>query len=168
MFTKTALLAAALLSPALGKVHEKLAALPSGWSEVAAPAESDTMVLSIGLAQQNIDQLQAKLLAVSTPGNAGYGQHLDADDVNAMFAPTADANNAVQSWLTGAGISKVHSDGHWVTFQATVGQANTLLNTTFKTYSGSGMQKLRTTQYSVPDAVASYVDLSKWSTFALP
>jgi tripeptidyl-peptidase I len=162
MFSKAALLAA-LLSPTLAAVQESLAALPLGWSEVATPADSQTLTLTIGLAQQNIDQLQSKLLAVSTPGNAEYGQHLDVDDVNSLFAPTEEANTAVQSWLTNAGISQVHSDGHWVTFATTVSKANELLNTTFKTYANGGTQKIRTTQYSVPDDVASYVDLSKWS-----
>lgn len=166
MFSKTALFAA-LLSPTLAAVHEQLAALPLGWSEVATPSDGQILTLSIGLAQQNIDQLESKLLAVSTPGNAEYGQHLDVDDVNSLFAPTEEANTAVQSWLTNAGVSQVQSDGHWVTFATTVSKANELLNTTFKTYSNSGVQKIRTTQYSVPDDIVSYVDLSKWFNSSL-
>ena len=166
MLSKIAVFAA-LLSPTLAAVHEQLAALPLGWSEVATPADDQILTLSIGLAQQNIDQLESKLLAVSTPGNAEYGQHLDVDDVNSLFAPTEEANTAVQSWLTNAGVGQVQSDGHWVTFATTVSKANELLNTTFKTYSNSGTQKIRTTQYSVPDDISSYVDLSKWSNTSL-
>ncbi|TVY41271.1 Tripeptidyl-peptidase [Lachnellula occidentalis] len=164
MLSKIALFAA-LLSPSLAIVHEQLAALPLGWSQVATPADDQILTLSIGLAQQNLDQLESKLLAVSTPGNAEYGQHLDVDDVNSLFAPTEEANTAVQSWLTNAGIGQVQSDGHWVTFATTVSKANELLNTTFMTYSNSGVQKIRTTQYSVPDDIVSYVDLITPTTY---
>lgn len=84
MHTKTVFVAAVLSQalPAFGVVQEKLAALPAGWSEVAVPDDSTTMTLSIGLAQQNLDQLELKLQAISTPGNAAYGQHLTHDEVS--------------------------------------------------------------------------------------
>jgi tripeptidyl-peptidase-1 len=167
MFSKTALLAAVLSQalPTFAAVHDKLAAVPAGWSEATAPEDNQAISLTIGLAQQNLDQLASKLLAVSTPGNAAYGKHLDVDDVNAMFAPTAEAKQAVQSWLTNAGVSKVSSDGHWVTFSSTVGKANSLLNTTFLTYQNGGVSKVRTTQYSVPDELMEHIDLISPTTY---
>ena len=167
MVSKTAICAAVLSHalPALAAVHEQLAALPAGWTEIGAPDASSAISFSIGLAQQNLDQLESKLMAVSTPGNAEYGQHLDMDDVNAMFAPTAEANTAVKSWLSSAGISKVSSDGHWVSFASTVQQANSLLNTTFKSYQNSGTTKVRTVEYSIPDELATYIDLISPTTY---
>ncbi|PQE10437.1 tripeptidyl peptidase A protein [Rutstroemia sp. NJR-2017a BBW] len=162
-----AVVCAGLLSqalPAYGAVLEKLAAVPSGWT-AAAPDSSAVLTLTVGLAQQNLDQLESKLLAVSTPGNAEYGQHLDADEVNALFAPSAKANSAVTSWLTSAGATNVHSDGSFVTFATTVEKANSLLNTTFKSYSSNGVSKLRTTEYSVPDEIAQYIDLISPTTY---
>lgn len=84
MFSKTALFAAVLSHalPAFGVIHEKLAVLPSGWTKATVPSHDSTISLQIALVQQNIDQLQSKLLAVSTPGSASYGQHLDVDDVS--------------------------------------------------------------------------------------
>lgn len=163
-----AFLAAILASPALSAVlHEQLASVPAGWSVAAVPDENETISLTIGLAQQNIEQLESKLMAVSTPGNAAYGQHLDYDEVNALFAPTSAATSAVKSWLTSAGVtqSSVSEDGHWISFATTVGNANTMLSTTFKKYENSGVQKLRTTQYSVPDEVSAYVDLISPTTY---
>lgn len=69
------------------------------------------------------------------------------------------------SWLTSAGVSHINSDGHWITFATTVSKANSLLNTTFKTYTNSGTSKLRTTQYSVPDSLAGYIDLISPTTY---
>lgn len=83
MHSKFALFVAVLSQalPSHGVIHEKLAALPLGWTQSAVPSDDLTISLHIGLAQQNIGQLQPKLLAVSTPGNTAYGHHLDVDDV---------------------------------------------------------------------------------------
>lgn len=101
MFSKTALVAAVLSQalPAFGVVHEQLAALPVGWTATSAADTSSTVSFTVALTQQNIDQLETKLLSVSTPGSATYGQHMDVDDLEAFFAPTAGASDAVESWL---------------------------------------------------------------------
>jgi tripeptidyl-peptidase-1 len=161
MFSKAIFLAAVLSQalPAFAAVHETLRALPTGWAEAAAPHPDTSLNLAIGLTQQNIDQLESKLLAVSTPGNAQYGQHLDADTVNALFAPSADTIAAVETWLKAAGVSQITTDGHFINFATTVGTANSLLNTTFLTYQNSGVSKIRATQYSIPDALVQHIDL---------
>lgn len=146
-------------------VHEQLAAVPLGWKQVGAPPESDTMILQIALAQQNLDQLDAKILAVSTPGSASYGQYMDGDAVTAMLAPSADASPAVLAWLKGAGINNAYSDGATVNFSTTVSLANSLLSTTFNYYENAGIQKLRTTEYSVPDELQTYIDLITPTTY---
>ncbi|CAD6448939.1 4ee354d2-c29f-48b7-a952-24051e52d9f8 [Sclerotinia trifoliorum] len=166
MYPKTAICAGLLSQalPAYGAVMEKLAAVPSGWT-VAETDSSTAITLAVGLAMQNIDQLEAKLLAVSTPGNADYGNHLDADEANALFAPSADASNAVTSWLTSAGAYNVVSDGSTVTFAATIEKANSILNATFQTYTNNGVTKVRTTQYSVPNHLAEHIDLISPTTY---
>ncbi|KAF7877472.1 hypothetical protein EAF04_001149 [Stromatinia cepivora] len=166
MYPKTAICAGLLSQalPAYGAVMEKLAAVPSGWT--AAETDSNAaIILTVSLAMQNLDQLQAKLLAVSTPGNAEYGNHLDADEANALFAPSADASNAVTSWLTSAGARNIVSDGSTVTFAATIEKANSILNATFQTYTSNGVSKVRTTQYSVPDHVAEHIELISPTTY---
>lgn len=163
MHAKAALLSsAAVLSqavPALAAVHERLAALPAGWSAGSAAHESTPVTFTIALAQQNIDQLESKLQAVSSPGSASYGQYLDADQVNSLFAPVAGSVDAVQSWLKGAGVSKIAVDGAFISFATTVGTANSLLNTTFTHYENAGVSKIRTTEYSVPSELTNYIDI---------
>lgn len=166
MYPKS-VLCAGLLSqalPAYAAVMEKLAAAPSGWT-VAETDSSAAITLTVGLAMQNLDQLEAKLLAVSTPGNAEYGNHLDIDEANALFAPSADASAAVTSWLTSAGAHNVVSDGSTVTFATTIENANSILNATFQTYTSNGVSKVRTTQYSVPDDVAEHIELISPTTY---
>ncbi|KAF6219654.1 hypothetical protein HO133_004123 [Letharia lupina] len=169
MFTKHTLPAASLwLSLTLSTfaaIHEQLATIPLGWTQVGAPAENDTMILQIALAQQNLDQLDAKIMAVSTPGSASYGQYMDGDAVAAMLAPSADASPAVLAWLKGAGVTNAYSDGANVNFSTTVNLANSLLSTTFSYYENAGIQKLRTMGYSVPDDLQTHIDLITPTTY---
>ena len=146
-------------------LHEQLSALPNGWTKVGAPADSSTITLQIGLQEQNLDKLESMIYAVSTPGGASYGKHMDRDDVSAMLQPSSDSNIAVLAWLKQAGVATVHSDGTWVTFATTVGTANKLLNTEFNYYESDGVTKLRTMGYSIPDSLASHIDLITPTTY---
>lgn len=86
--------------------------------------------------------------------------------MNALFAPSTAAVSAVQSWLSASSIdSELSTDGQWLTFSTTVGTANTLLDAEFLQYENSGETKIRTTQYSVPNEVSSYIDLVIPTTF---
>ena len=153
------------LLPAFAAVHEKLAALPYGWTEVGAPAETDTMVLQIALAQQNLDKLDSLIQGVSTPGSASYGQYMEGEDVAAMMQPSSDANEAVMAWLHSAGVADAYSDGVYVNLSTSVGTANKLLDTRFKYYVNDGTQKLRTLGYSLPDELVDHVDFIAPTTF---
>ncbi|TGO58314.1 hypothetical protein BCON_0056g00050 [Botryotinia convoluta] len=167
MYPKTAICAGLLSQalPAYGAVMEKLAAAPSGWTAASETDSTAAITLTVGLAMQNLDQLEAKLLAVSTPGNAEYGNHLDIDEANALFAPSADASSAVTSWLTSAGAQNIVSDGSTISFATTIEKANSMLNATFQSYTSNGVTKVRTTQYSVPDDVAEHIELISPTTY---
>ena len=154
-----------LALPTFAAVHEQLAAVPTGWTQVGAPAQNDFIALQIALAQQNLDLLDAKILAVSTPGSTSYGQYMDGDSVAAMLAPSGDASPAVLAWLTAAGVTNAYSDGAYVNFATTVYMANSLLNTTFNYYENAGIQKLRTIEYSVPDDLQTHIDLITPTTY---
>ena len=154
-----------LALPTFAVVHEQLAAVPVGWTQVGAPAEDDTLVLQIALVQQNLEELDARILAVSTPGSASYGQYMERDAVADMLAPSTDASPAVVAWLEGAGITDFFNDGATIVLSTTVCTANTLLSTTFNYYENDGVQKLRTTGYSVPDDLQTHIDLITPTTY---
>lgn len=160
MALKALLSAVFLAIPALAVTHESLAAVPAGWKlSQQQPAADTQLSLSVALVHQNLDQLESKLLAVSTPGHPQYGQHLDADDITAQFPPV-EATNVV-AWLQSAGIpaSSIHNTGSAVHFATTVGQANSLLQTNFAYYTDGGVEKLRTLSYSIPDNLVNDIDL---------
>ncbi|PWY77405.1 subtilisin-like protein [Aspergillus heteromorphus CBS 117.55] len=148
----------AFAAPALGGVVlETIKAVPSDWSLVQTADSSSTITLSIALARQNIDQLETKLLAVSTPGKDTYGQYLDLDEVNEQFPLADDA--AVVSWLKNAGVTHITREGGLINFATTVETANSLLETTFSVYKSGSTQKVRTTQYSVPSNLTGSIEL---------
>ncbi|PYH89373.1 hypothetical protein BO71DRAFT_110284 [Aspergillus ellipticus CBS 707.79] len=144
-------------------VHEKLAAVPYGWHHVEDAGDNHQVSLSIALARQNLDQLETKLKAVSTPGQAQYGQWLDQEDIDSLFPVASD--KAVISWLRSANITHIARQGSLVNFAATVGQVNQLLNTTFAYYQSGRSQRLRTTEYSVPSELTDSIDLISPTTF---
>jgi tripeptidyl-peptidase-1 len=112
-----------------------------------------------------MDKLESMLEAVSTPGNAKYGQYMDIDQQNAIFAPSASSQDQVKSWLESNDITSYMSDGSLVTFTTTVSKANALLNTTFAYYTNGATTKLRTMEYSIPDTLASALDFVAPTTF---
>jgi len=145
---------------------ESLPAVPAGWSAAAAPAEGTLLTLQVALTQQNIDQLESRLQAVSTPGTATYGQYLDIDEVNALFAPTSENVAAVESWLESYGIQDYTEQSGSITFTANVSTANSLLGTEFTTYTDStGASKIRTTEYSIPESLVGAVDFVTPTTY---
>lgn len=156
---------ALLALPVFAVVHEQLTALPSGWMQASAPADESTIILSIGLQQQNLDKLESLIYSVSTPGSASYGKYVEGEHLTALLKPSSEANTAVLAWLQQAGVTNVYSDGEWVKFASTVKTANKLLNTQFKYYESNGVTKLRTTKYSIPDSLVQHVDFITPTTY---
>lgn len=129
------------------------------------PPNTQLMSLTIGLALENIEQLEEKLKAVSTPGSPDYGKYLDRDEVKGLFHPAAEASGAVLGWLKDSGVEYISQQGANINFATTVANANKLLDTRFAYYDVDGVQKLRTRQYSIPDEVADYIHLIHPTTY---
>lgn len=147
-------------------LHEQVSSIPTGWTFTSASDNDTQIVLQVALAQQNIDQLESRLSSVSTPGSSSYGQYLDVGDINALFGPSDASRNAIQSWLNSSGIETYTAQGDSVWLKASVAQANSLLGTTFNTYTDpQGMTKIRTTQYSIPQSLKAHIDLVSPTTY---
>ena len=149
--------------PTLAAIHERSTA--TNWKQVATPSDDTSLTLKIGLREQNLDQLEALIYAVSTPGSSEYGRYMEGNQIEELLQPSELSNDAVTSWLQQAGIEQISSDGRWVTFQSDVGTVNRLLETRFNYYEVNGVQKLRTNAYSVPDELVRFVDLIVPTTY---
>ena len=62
-------------------VHEKLDAIPSGFTSSGPASDGQTLTLRIGLAQSNPKGLEERLMAVSTPGSPDRGNFLSKAEV---------------------------------------------------------------------------------------
>ncbi|KAF7196777.1 Tripeptidyl-peptidase sed4, partial [Pseudocercospora fuligena] len=154
------------LATLVASVHEQLTQLPTGWEDSdVAVSSGDAIQLQVALAYSNLDQLEPRLKDVSTPGSASYGRYLDVEEVNNLFAPSEAAILAVKEWLKQSGISEINCNGHTVSFRTTIGIANNLLDTEFKLYRSNIEHTLRTTQYTIPDDLAQYVDFISPTTY---
>jgi tripeptidyl-peptidase-1 len=148
------------------KTLDQLKSVPSGWTQTNVPAATQEIVLQIALTLQNLDQLEPKLASASTPGGPGYGQYLDIDDIDSIFGASDESKDAVTSWLQDGGVTDITPKGSSIWIKTTVEKANTLLGTQFKTYTDQvGAQKVRTTEYSVPDDLADHIDLVAPTTY---
>ncbi|OJJ50641.1 hypothetical protein ASPZODRAFT_55920 [Penicilliopsis zonata CBS 506.65] len=156
-----------LISSATAEVFERLRAVPSGWSIVGTPDPSQAIRLQIALQQQNIAGFEKALLAMSTPGDPGYGKHFRThDEMKRMLLPSDTAVDTVRGWLESFGITDIEVDADWINFQTTVGQANDLLDTQFRWYASDVRQvrRLRTLEYSVPASVAVHINMVQPTT----
>ncbi|KAL7953341.1 peptidase S8/S53 domain-containing protein [Trichoderma compactum] len=160
-------LASVQVSASAGSVLvESLEKLPHGWEAASAPSPSAQITLQVALTQQNIDQLESRLAAVSTPNSKTYGNYLDLDEVNEIFAPSAASTAAVESWLKSHGVTKYTQQGSSIWFQTDVSTANSLLSTNFHTYKDTtGVEKVRTLQYSIPESLVDHIDLISPTTY---
>lgn len=147
----------ALAAPTMGIVLEDLPGVPNGWSFANEPPDDSTISLSIALGRQNLDQLKSRLTNLSTPGSAEYGKWLEKDDIDSQF-PIVDKAPVVK-WLQQAGISEIAGGRALLNFTGSVDNVNRLLNASFAYYQNGDSKKLRTTQYSIPDGLVSYIDI---------
>ena len=165
LLTVGAFAASAVGSPVASThaVHEKRDVIPDGWSKRDALDRRAILPMRIGLAQGNLDKGSEWLNEVSHPDSEKYGQHWSAADVANAFKPTDKTVDAVKSWLASAGISadrvKQSQSLAWIEFQATVDEAEGLLNAKYHVYEHeSGQPHVACEEYSLPASVKEHVD----------
>lgn len=163
-------------------VHETREDVPSGFTRTGDAAASTTINMRVALVSNDARGLEDKLLAVSTPGNPSYGEHLSADEVgtyadsddrafvlmtcaqvNKYLAPSSDSAAAVTGWLESNGINAttISPAGDWLGFSVTVEKANALLDAKYEvfTHVPTGKEQIRTMSYSIPAALQGKLDL---------
>ncbi|RWA07894.1 hypothetical protein EKO27_g7203 [Xylaria grammica] len=134
-------------------------------SRVSFPTSSQIITLQIDLSLENTSILEEKLKDLSTPGTPNYGKWLTKEEVDTLFPPIDGASAAVTSWLRSYKVEHIHERNSNIKFAAPVGTVNQLLNTTFAYFNVAGSRKLRTTEYSVPEHIAPFVQLIHPTTF---
>lgn len=158
--------AAALLAP-----HAALAggtwaatatqATPVPTNVLAVPLNlAQPMHIVVGLAPRNKAQLDSLVAAISTPGNAQFGQVITPAQFLADYAPTADQVSAVQNYLSSAGFSHIEVSANQLAISAD-GSAQAVeaaFNTGLVTFNLGGRNVFANTQPAqVPLSLAGIV-----------
>ncbi|TFK53218.1 subtilisin-like protein [Heliocybe sulcata] len=151
-----------LLSPHV--LHEKRSHTPAGWTRSHKHDVAAVLPLRIGLTQNNMDRLEELLLDVSHPESPNFGKHWNAGKVAETFRPTPETVGTVYDWLTASGIApsriKVSKAKTWIEVNATVEEAEQLLQTEYHVYRHeSGKEHVACDAYHVPEHVSKHVDI---------
>lgn len=119
-------------------VHGSRSDVPHGWMLTKRHVATEALLLRFGLRQSNMDKLDAMLMDVSDPSSPNYGRHWTPERVAKTFAPTQDTLNSMRGWLLGSGFPssriRISSTKGWIQVNATVEEAEKLLQTEYQVY----------------------------------
>lgn len=145
-------------------VHEKRELVPHGWEKRNAVRRDLVLPMRIGMVQNNLDKGDDWLMEVSHPESSKYGQHWTAKQIAEAFAPSHETVNSIHEWLTSAGIPAERIEQsqslNWLTFHASVDEAESLLKTKYHVYehATTGQAHVACDEYSIPQQLQSHVD----------
>lgn len=128
-----------------------------GWTKLDRANPAAELEMTVAFQLRNVDELEERLLAASTPGNSEYGKWLTKEQVHELTSPAQNVIDAVVAWH-GASLDDYHPGG-FVKRVVTVAEAEVLLNSEYYVYEHtSGRQINRMSKgYSVDSSVAPYI-----------
>ncbi|USW48960.1 Putative peptidase S53, activation domain, Sedolisin domain, peptidase S8/S53 domain superfamily [Septoria linicola] len=137
--------------------------VPPGWERMSKASAEHNIDLRIGIKQSSFHELERHLYEVSDPDHARYGQHLSAEDVQALVAPAQHSLDSVEEWLEGHGIYTEHVEyspsRDWATLTLPVSKVEQLLDAEYHIYRNSkGEEVVRTVGYSLPKHLHEHID----------
>lgn len=140
-----ALLSLVIAVQAVHVLHEKRSTTPPGWSLIRKYGASEVLPLRFGLKQSNMDRLDEMLLDISHPESPNFGNHWSPEQVIETFAPSTETIDTVRNWLYEEGIDesrvRIAPTKVWIQVNATVEEAERLLQTQYNVYSHFGGAK---------------------------
>lgn len=133
------------------------------WSVMGSSPESQSLELTFAVKQQNVEQLQQELLAVSMPSSARYGKHLTNTEVHDLVAPRVEDVDAVKSFIASYGIEprELTPNGDMIGATVSVQLAEKMLAAKYQTLhheaSNTSVQRAPG-GYKLPTEIAAIVD----------
>jgi tripeptidyl-peptidase-1 len=173
METKALLIVAGLIQllMAFGLCHEiveRLHDVPDGWSEGTKPKPSISIGFRLEIRGPDKTNMERLVIDLSTRGHLNYGNHMKREEVEEILRPTSAVSDQVLAWLSSEGISDdtIGIYGNWISFNATIFQAEQMLKTKFLHYHHDASRKslIRTLEYSLPPEIHPHVHLIQPTT----
>lgn len=134
---------------------------PLGWRQDGSVHSEATLKLSIGLKQNDIKGLEAKLLDISNPESDNYGKWLSKDELEKYTKPSAQAIEKVHQWLAAHDIAAGaigSSSPDWIDVTVPVSKAESMLNTRYSLFTKGRQTVPGTLEYSLPRFLHDHVD----------
>jgi len=141
-------------------VHDGAAVTPEsfdrmGWSvQSARPVAEEKVAFTVSLSLRNMEELKRRALAVSTPGDATYGQFMTTRQIDELTSPSSGAVKRVEAWLLEHDVSTYEVSRENVFVSTSVAKASALLDTSFLKYNKDGRSITRAMDYTLPSSVA--------------
>lgn len=146
-------------------VHEEKPVARRNWFKTSRLHRTAVIPVRIGLAQQNLDRAEDFIGEVSSPDSPNYGQHWSPEKIIDMFSPKQESVDLVMEWLESEGIhpsrTKLSTAKSWISFDATVREAERLLKTAYHVYrhDSLGHHHVACDKYHVPEHLVEHIDL---------
>lgn len=161
----TVLGVAALLGPTANAsefwVNTATQAIPLPANSGAMPINPSQQIhVVVGLTPRNKTQLDALVVAVSTPGNPQFGQVITPDQFLADYAPTSTDAQAVMNYLTNSGLGNVELSANNLTVSAygSAASVERAFNTNLVSFVSDGKSVfLNTSPAQVPSSLGGIV-----------
>jgi len=159
-----ALLAATASTAAAGTAFTSVVppeSLCCGWAPTELSLSPSVVSFSLTLSERNNEQVKEIALAVSTPSDPSYGQHLTAQEIDDLTAPDEDHLLRLTSWLDEHGVEyEVTRGRHVAVTDLSLPVAKNLLHAEFTTIARHDSEHTRAfaTHYELPSNVAEVVD----------
>lgn len=151
------------------QVLEYLDSVPHGWRKGSSALPSQTMQFRIAPRLEGVDEFNQMVIDLSTPGSPTYGHFMTREQIRDLVRPAPEVSRSIYEWLTAESVSTdtIEDTGDWIKFSVSVEQAERMMQTRFNDFQhvDSGHVKTRTLRYSVPQAIASYIDTIQPTTF---
>ncbi|KAJ9155616.1 Aorsin [Pleurostoma richardsiae] len=146
-------------------VHEERPAARRSWSRSSRLHRTAVLPVRIGLTQQNLDRADEFIYDVSHPDSPNYGKHWSPEKIIETFAPKKESVDTVMEWLESEGIApsrvQLSPARNWLSFNATVREAERLLKTEYHVYKHyiTGHPHVACEKYHVPEHLSELIDI---------
>ncbi|KAI1371567.1 subtilisin-like protein [Hypoxylon crocopeplum] len=133
------------------------------WVKQGRAPQGDVFEMRIGLKQQNLDRGYELLMDVSDPRSPNYGKYWKFEEIVRMFAPVGETVEMARNWVISSGVGServaLAASGGWLVFNATVEEAEKLLETEYLLYEGdSGQVSVGCDEYHIPAQLSEHID----------
>lgn len=138
---------------------------PLDWTQGRRAEAHERLKLHLSLTNPRTADFEQHALSLSTPDHPLYGKYLSREDLAQWMAPADHVLSSALEWIHSANIDDVQAKAYHITLNASIEQAEKLLDTQFYHYtSEDGQEAVRTLKYHVPEPLQQSINMVQPTT----